>query len=636
MASRIPLVIAAGRFQQQQAADTLSVPGPYSTPSYYEVGEIATPATPAAGFGRIYAKTDGKLYFLNDGGTEVDLSAAGTPAGANTQIQFNSAGVFGASASLTWDGTTFVADGAATFNDSGADRDFRVEGDTRPNLFLIDGGQDRVGINRAATTLGSTLDIDNLAVAESIFIARDNGTTVFTIADGGVVSIGIDGTVALPALTFGATADPNTGFTHLAADTLALVTGGSERWTANTTEIVFNTGLNNFDFRVVSDTDANALFLDASLSSGRGRWGFFDATPDAQVDIEGGTLTTLVPAFGITGTMVNPGGSSQERLSDIVATSAGAGNSLQTAQRTQLTSGYTGSSRSSGGERWNSAAGTGTAPTGVNLTGNFGGLDLCQAVGAGHNLGTMGYATSSTVRNTGLIGFAIAGFTAAGAEAAIGIMGRAQRDSGTGARVGALATLAASDATIGTMTDAGLIADNGAIAAPIFLARDANTTVFSVGDGGIVTGNVALGATADLIWHGDTVSNIFVVDVSADFVGFSTATPVSGLDVQTSQGLKRTPVADVNYTVLDTDYLAAYTSITAARVVSLPTAVGRAGRIVWVKDESGAASVVNTITIDPSGAQTIDGAATIAIVTPYGRASLYSDGANWFTMTLAL
>jgi hypothetical protein len=41
------------------------------------VKEMAAPAQ-TADYGKIYAKTDGKLYFLNDGGTEYDLTATGS------------------------------------------------------------------------------------------------------------------------------------------------------------------------------------------------------------------------------------------------------------------------------------------------------------------------------------------------------------------------------------------------------------------------------------------------------------------------------------------------------------------------------------------------------------------------------
>jgi hypothetical protein len=72
------------------------------------------------------------------------------------------------------------------------------------------------------------------------------------------------------------------------------------------------------------------------------------------------------------------------------------------------------------------------------------------------------------------------------------------------------------------------------------------------------------------------------------------------------------------------------TSTAAARTITLPTAVGSAGKVYIVKDESGGA-LVNNITLATTGGQTIDGAATIAIALNYGVARVYSDGANWFT-----
>ncbi len=78
------------------------------------------------------------------------------------------------------------------FNEGAADIDARFESAAaaaRPNLWTLDAGLGRVGINRALAAHGATFDIDNLAVAEPVFIARDNGTAVFTIADGGDTTI---------------------------------------------------------------------------------------------------------------------------------------------------------------------------------------------------------------------------------------------------------------------------------------------------------------------------------------------------------------------------------------------------------------------------------------------------------------
>jgi hypothetical protein len=60
------------------------------------------------------------------------------------------AGALTASGNVSFDGGTFV------FNDSGADKDFRIEGDTNANLFFTDASTDRVGIgtNTPAGLLG--------------------------------------------------------------------------------------------------------------------------------------------------------------------------------------------------------------------------------------------------------------------------------------------------------------------------------------------------------------------------------------------------------------------------------------------------------------------------------------------------
>lgn len=133
-------------------AQRLDVVGNIKTSGYYEIAEIAAPSTPSSGSGRIYEKTDGILYFKNDAGTEYDLTASGlggtlTGTGVDNQIAVWSGTTSqDSSSSLTWDGTTFAADGAAVFNETGADRDFRVEGDTDSGLFFIDASADFVGI----------------------------------------------------------------------------------------------------------------------------------------------------------------------------------------------------------------------------------------------------------------------------------------------------------------------------------------------------------------------------------------------------------------------------------------------------------------------------------------------------------
>ncbi len=92
----------------------------------------------------------------------------------------------------------------------------------------------------------------------------------------------------------------------------------------------------------------------------------------------------------------------------------------------------------------------------------------------------------------------------------------------------------------------------------------------------------------------------------------------------------RTAVANTNYTVLTTDSVIAYTSISAARVVTLPSVSTVTNQEFIIKDESGSCSVVNTITITPASG-TIDGAATLVLNAAYAKAVIYSNGTNWFT-----
>lgn len=86
---------------------------------------------------------------LTMSGTTLNASSGtNNPAGAAGDIQFYDTAAFGAEAALNWNKTTdtLSVDGAAVFNDSGADKDFRIEGDTDTSLFMVDASTDRVGI----------------------------------------------------------------------------------------------------------------------------------------------------------------------------------------------------------------------------------------------------------------------------------------------------------------------------------------------------------------------------------------------------------------------------------------------------------------------------------------------------------
>ena len=74
--------------------------------------------------------TPNELYFTTDAGDDIALTS-----GTSIVSGFN-------------------ADAAQTFNDTGADVDFRIESNNEANMFFVDGGTDKVGIGTNAVAAG--------------------------------------------------------------------------------------------------------------------------------------------------------------------------------------------------------------------------------------------------------------------------------------------------------------------------------------------------------------------------------------------------------------------------------------------------------------------------------------------------
>lgn len=82
-----------------------------------------------------------------------------------------------------------------------------------------------------------------------------------------------------------------------------------------------------------------------------------------------------------------------------------------------------------------------------------------------------------------------------------------------------------------------------------------------------------------------------------------------------------------NYTALSTDYFI-FGDATAGNItITLPTAVGLAGKVFVVKKIDASA---NTVTIDANSTETIDNALTVVIGTQYQSYSVVSNNANWW------
>jgi hypothetical protein len=93
----------------------------------------------------------------------------------------------------------------------------------------------------------------------------------------------------------------------------------------------------------------------------------------------------------------------------------------------------------------------------------------------------------------------------------------------------------------------------------------------------------------------------------------------------------RRAVADAATTLTAADSVVAYTSLTAARVATLPAqSTVISGQDFVIKDESGSCDGTKTITITPPSG-TIDGAVSLVLNSAYAKASVYTNGTNWFS-----
>ncbi|GAA2817332.1 hypothetical protein EDC40_103636 [Aminobacter aminovorans] len=105
-----------------------------------------------------------------------------------------------------------------------------------------------------------------------------------------------------------------------------------------------------------------------------------------------------------------------------------------------------------------------------------------------------------------------------------------------------------------------------------------------------------------------------------------------------TQSTLATTRGDAAYAILATDRAVLLTAaLTAGRIWSLPAASAyKAGRRLVVRDAVGGVSSTNTLTIQRAGTDTIDGATTLVLDTPWEGAELVSNGADaWSVMAVS-
>jgi hypothetical protein len=128
-------------------------------------------------------------------------------------------------------------------------------------------------------------------------------------------------------------------------------------------------------------------------------------------------------------------------------------------------------------------------------------------------------------------------------------------------------------------------------------------------------------------------SDNFSLKVSPNGSVWTTALSLDAATGVAAFANQRTAVPDVAYSALVTDRLIGYTALTAARVVTLPSAASfPAGQSLTIVDESGSCSVSLPLTLTRSGADTINGASSTVLSSAYASATLVCNGANKWTI----
>jgi uncharacterized protein (TIGR02145 family) len=138
------------------------------------------------------------------------------------------------------------------------------------------------------------------------------------------------------------------------------------------------------------------------------------------------------------------------------------------------------------------------------------------------------------------------------------------------------------------------------------------------------------GAAKDFRIESDANTHQLYVDGTNNEIGVNTSTPASGLEVNTSMGLKLNTITSA--TTLDQTHNVVLCN-TGAYTVTLPAAASNTGKVYYIKniDSDG-----DNINIDGNGSETINGATTYVLHSYNDGIRIVSDGTGWHVIEESL
>jgi hypothetical protein len=188
-----------------------------------------------------------------------------------------------------------LSEGASTFNDAGADVDFRVEGDTLPNLLFVDAGLDVVYISDGAT--GGTIPTAPTGdfTAGTLLRLQNNSAD----SDNAILALVAGAATGLSEIDFGDAGDANIGaisYVH-SSNQMQFTAGANMVLSLGAGFMTVNDDGDDVDVQIESDNLVGCFFVDGGndgVSIGGEAAG---VVPAARLHVVQDSLTGAVPCL---------------------------------------------------------------------------------------------------------------------------------------------------------------------------------------------------------------------------------------------------------------------------------------------------------------------------------------------------